>query len=49
MSLAGTQNQRLELPESLQTQLRDYRRRVWTVKMAEAVLAAALGSSRRFS
>jgi len=43
MSLAGTQQERLELPESLRTQLRDYRRRVWTVKMAEAVLAAAFG------
>ncbi|WP_406694889.1 hypothetical protein V5E97_27985 [Singulisphaera sp. Ch08] len=42
MSLAGTQN-RLELPESLRTQLRDYRRRVWTVKMAEAVFAACFG------
>lgn len=48
MSLAGTQQDRLELPESLRTQLRDYRRRVWTVKMAEAVFAAAFGVAAAF-
>ncbi len=40
MSLARTQG-RLELPETLRAQLLDFRRRVWTVKTAEAALAAA--------
>ena len=42
MSLAQTQD-RLQLPESLRTQLHDFRRRVWSIKMIEAVCAAAFG------
>jgi len=43
MSLARSQGRnRLELPEALRSQLDDFRRRVWTVKMAEAACAAAL-------
>ena len=42
MSLAYTPD-RLRLPESLQAQLHEYRRRVWTIKMVEAVAAAAFG------
>jgi hypothetical protein len=34
---------RLRLPDSLKTQLDAYRRRVWTIKMIEAVAAAAFG------
>ena len=34
---------RLQLPESLRTQLDDFRRRVWAVKSAEAACAAAFG------
>src|SRR4051794_2893907 len=33
----------LQLPESLQRQLHEFRSRVWAVKMAEAALAAAFG------
>ncbi len=40
MSLA---HHRLTLPESLQTQLLDFRRRVWTVKLVEAVCGAVVG------
>src|SRR5947209_7591450 len=40
MSLAPTSN-RLQLPESLQAQLHEFRRRVWSVKMLEAACAAA--------
>ncbi len=47
MSLAPTDG-RLELPESLRTQLQDFRRRVWTVKMAEAACAAAFGITMAF-
>ena len=42
MSLAYTPD-RLRLPDSLQAQLHEYRRRVWTFKMLEAVAAAAFG------
>jgi hypothetical protein len=42
MSLARTQG-RLELPESLQAQLLEFRRRVWSTKMAEAVCSATFG------
>lgn len=40
MSLSRIQG-RLELPESLRTQLDEFRRRVWSVKMAEAACVAA--------
>ncbi len=40
MSLA---HHRLTLPESLQTQLLEFRRRVWTVKLVEAVCGAVIG------
>lgn len=40
MSLA---HHRLTLPESLQTQLLDFRRRVWTIKLVEAVCGAVIG------
>lgn len=42
MSLAQTRD-RLQLPESLQEQLRDFRRRVWSIKMLEAAGAAVFG------
>jgi hypothetical protein len=42
MSLAQPQD-RLRLPESLRDQLLDYRRRVWTIKLTEAVAAAIFG------
>ena len=42
MSLAYTPD-RLRLPDSLTAQLHEYRRRVWTIKMVEAVAAAAFG------
>jgi hypothetical protein len=42
MSLA-TPHDRLQLPESLQDQLLDFRRRVWTIKLVEAACAAAFG------
>src|SRR5947209_17955580 len=42
MSLAASQD-RLKLPEALRTQLLEFRRRVWSIKMAEAACAAALG------
>ena len=34
--------QQLQVPEALQAQLHDYRRRVWTIKLVEAIAAAAL-------
>ena len=40
MSLA---HHRLTLPESLQTQLLDFRRRVWTIKLVEAICGAVIG------
>ena len=40
MSLA---HHRLTLPESLQTQLLDFRRRVWTIKLVEAVCGSIIG------
>lgn len=40
MSLA---HHRLTLPESLQTQLLDFRRRVWTIKLIEAVCGSVIG------
>lgn len=40
MSLA---HHRLELPDSLQTQLYEFRRRVWTVKIIEALCGAVFG------
>ena len=42
MSLAQAQD-RLQLPDSLRDQLLDFRRRVWTIKLAEAVSAAIFG------
>jgi hypothetical protein len=33
----------LALPESLQTQLLDFRRRVWTVKLVEAACGTVIG------
>src|SRR6516165_114640 len=42
MSLAQTPD-RLQLPETLRAQLLDFRRRVWTIKMIEAVAAAVFG------
>ena len=42
MSIARTP-ERLQLPESLQVQLLEFRRRVWSIKTAEAVSAAAFG------
>ena len=42
MSLAGTHD-RLQLPDSLQAQLHDFRRRVWSIKMVEAACAAVFG------
>ena len=42
MSLAYTPD-RLRLPESLQAQLHEFRRLVWTIKIVEAVAAAAFG------
>jgi len=43
MSLASTPD-RLRLPDSLQAQLHGFRRRVWTIKIIEAVAAAAFGT-----
>lgn len=40
MSLA---HHRLTLPESLQTQLLDFRRRVWTIKLVEAICGSIIG------
>ncbi|MCA1684407.1 MAG: hypothetical protein LC745_00170, partial [Planctomycetia bacterium] len=48
MSLARTDQGRLELPEALRSQLLDFRRRVWSVKMAEAGCAAALAVALTF-
>jgi hypothetical protein len=42
MSLVRTTD-RLQLPEKLQTQLYDFRRLVWTIKMIEAVCGAVAG------
>src|SRR3954452_13441265 len=42
MSLAPAQD-RLQLPETLRAQLLDFRRRVWSIKMIEAVAAAIFG------
>ena len=42
MSIAQAHD-RLRLPESLQAQLHEFRRRVWSIKTAEAVSAAAFG------
>ncbi len=42
MSLA-TPQEPLQLPETLRKQLFDYRRRVWSIKMIEAVAAAIFG------
>ena len=42
MSLAHSQH-RLELPQTLESQLHEFRRRVWTIKVLEAVAAAAFG------
>lgn len=42
MSL-GTTRDRLQLPESLQTQLHEFRRRVWSIKMVEAGCGALFG------
>src|SRR4051795_8164857 len=42
MSLAESQAP-LQLPESLSVQLLDFRRRVWTIKLIEAVSAAIFG------
>ncbi len=42
MSLAYTPD-RLRLPESLEDQLHDFRRLVWTIKIVEAVAAAGFG------
>src|SRR5256885_16308469 len=42
MSLAPSQD-RLTLPEALRTQLLEFRRRVWSIKMAEAACAAVSG------
>ncbi len=42
MSLAYTPD-RLKLPESLQAQLHEFRRRVWTIKLVEAVAASVFG------
>src|SRR4029078_1309759 len=42
MSLAPAPD-RLQLPETLRAQLLDFRRRVWTIKLIEAVAAAIFG------
>jgi hypothetical protein len=42
MSLAYTPD-RLRLPDSLQAQLHEFRRRVWAIKMSEALAAAGFG------
>ncbi|MDZ4820008.1 MAG: hypothetical protein SGJ20_13645, partial [Planctomycetota bacterium] len=39
----GQTSSRLELPASLQTQMHDYRRRVWTIKSIEAICGALFG------
>ena len=38
-----THHHRIELPEGLQTKLETFRRRVWFIKLAEGLLAAAFG------
>ena len=43
MSLAQTHETGCSCPRSLQAQFLDFRRRVWTIKMVEAVCAAAFG------
>ncbi|MGG7379004.1 hypothetical protein ACQ7B2_09645, partial [Escherichia coli] len=47
MSLARTHD-RLQLPDSLQVQLHDFRRRVWSIKMVEAACAAVFGIMTAF-
>src|SRR5262245_41216816 len=42
MSLVQSHSQ-LELPDSLQAQLHAFRRRVWSIKIVEAVCAAGFG------
>lgn len=42
MSLAHS-NHRLELPPTLETQLHEFRRRVWTIKIVEALAATTFG------
>lgn len=42
MSLAESRN-RLQLPETLKTQLHEFRRRVWTIKIIESVCGALFG------
>ncbi|MDR3637495.1 MAG: hypothetical protein P4L84_27065 [Isosphaeraceae bacterium] len=42
MSLAPT-HERLELPATLENQLHEFRRRVWSIKMTEAACAAVFG------
>jgi hypothetical protein len=39
----SSSHHRLELPDSLRSQLLDFRRRVWTIKMIEAACGAATG------
>ena len=46
MSLIQTQSQ-LELPESLQTQLREFRKRVWTIKIARSRVRGRIRHPRR--
>ncbi|MGE0376260.1 MAG: hypothetical protein AB7Q45_12690, partial [Planctomycetaceae bacterium] len=41
--MQATPNSRLEIPESLRRQLLEFRRRVWAVKLIEAVAGAAIG------
>lgn len=43
MSIARSPDERLQLPDALRLQLLDFRRRVWSIKTAEAVFAAAFG------
>ena len=45
MSLAYTPD-RLQLPDTLQAQMHEFRRRVWMIKTIEAVAAAANADSR---
>src|SRR5262245_20749842 len=42
MSLVQTPD-RLQLPESLEAQLHEFRRRVWSIKMVEAACGAVFG------
>jgi len=43
MSTSPLENAGLQIPESLQSQLFDFRRRVWTIKSIEAVCGAVFG------